>query len=107
LKRSKNGLRCGQFSLTAAMTRVKLAASLEASLIWLSGGLGLVQALFKETLPSWFIAVHWSEQEEGSKGMVAMLGGMHWHFFQYFAGHWLGELTHHRHHQNSVQKVCT
>jgi hypothetical protein len=39
--------------------------------------------------------------------MVAMLGGMHWHFFQYFAVHWLGELTHHRHHQNSVQKVCT
>jgi hypothetical protein len=64
----------------------------------------LVQALFKETLSSWLIAVHWSEQEEGSKGMVAMLGGMHWHFFQYFAVHWLGELTHH---QNSVQKVCT
>ncbi|KAL9363916.1 hypothetical protein Peur_041789 [Populus x canadensis] len=86
LKRSKNGLRCGQFSLTAAMTRVKLAASLGASLIWLSGGLGLVQALFKETLPSWFIAVHRSEQEEGSKGMVAMLGGYALAFFSVHCG---------------------
>ncbi|CAK7332989.1 unnamed protein product [Dovyalis caffra] len=86
LKRSKNGLRCGQFSLTAAMTRVKLAASLGASLIWLSGGLGLVQALFKETLPSWFIAVHRSEQKEGSKGMVAMLGGYALAFFSVLCG---------------------
>ncbi|XP_011010288.1 PREDICTED: mediator of RNA polymerase II transcription subunit 33A [Populus euphratica] len=86
LKRSKNGLRCGQFSLTTAMTRVKLAASLGASLIWLSGGLGLVQALFKETLPSWFIAVHRSEQEEGSKGMVAMLGGYALAFFSVHCG---------------------
>ncbi|KAL9401026.1 hypothetical protein Peur_004875 [Populus x canadensis] len=86
LKRSKNGLRCGQFSLTAAMTRVKLAASLGASLIWLSGGLGLVQALFKETLPSWFIAVHRSDQEEGSKGMVAMLGGYALAFFSVHCG---------------------
>ncbi|KAJ6764152.1 hypothetical protein OIU74_023097 [Salix koriyanagi] len=86
LKRSKNGLRWGQFSLTAAMTRVKLAASLGASLIWLSGGLGLVQALFKETLPSWFIAVHRSEQEEGSRGMVAMLGGYALAFFSVHCG---------------------
>ncbi|KAF9678062.1 hypothetical protein SADUNF_Sadunf08G0172900 [Salix dunnii] len=85
LKRSKNG-QCGQFSLTAAMTRVKLAASLGASLIWLSGGLGLVQALFKETLPSWFIAVHRSEQEEGSRGMVAMLGGYALAFFSLHCG---------------------
>ncbi|KAJ6725392.1 MEDIATOR OF RNA polymerase II TRANSCRIPTION SUBUNIT 33A [Salix purpurea] len=86
LKRSKNGLRWGQFSLTAAMTRVKLAASLGASLIWLSGGLGLVQALFKETLPSWFIAAHRSEQEEGSRGMVAMLGGYALAFFSVHCG---------------------
>ncbi|KAG5236083.1 hypothetical protein OIU76_010903 [Salix suchowensis] len=86
LKISKNGLRCGQFSLTAAMTRVKLAASLGASLIWLSGGLGLVQALFQETLPSWFIAVHMSEQEEGCKGMVATLGGHALAFFSVLCG---------------------
>ncbi|KAJ6771031.1 MEDIATOR OF RNA polymerase II TRANSCRIPTION SUBUNIT 33A [Salix koriyanagi] len=86
LKISKNGLRCGQFSLTAAMTRVKLAASLGASLIWLSGGLGLVHALFQETLPSWFIAVHMSEQEEGCKGMVATLGGHALAFFSVLCG---------------------
>ncbi|KAB5537410.1 hypothetical protein DKX38_014943 [Salix brachista] len=85
LKISKNGLRCGQFSLTAAMTRVKLAASLGASLVWLSGGLGLVQALFQETLPSWFIAVHMS-QEEGCKGMVATLGGHALAFFSVLCG---------------------
>ncbi|KAJ6688861.1 hypothetical protein OIU85_005303 [Salix viminalis] len=52
-----------------------------------SATLGLVQALFKETLPSWFIAVHRSEQEEGSRGMVAMLGGLCPSiFFQYIAG---------------------
>ncbi|KAB5545421.1 hypothetical protein DKX38_013533 [Salix brachista] len=86
LKRSKNGLRWGQFSLTAAMTRVKLAASLGASLIWLSGGLGLVQALFTETLPSWFIAVHRSAQEEGSRGVVTMLGGYALAFFSVHCG---------------------
>ncbi|GLU08810.1 hypothetical protein SLE2022_256980 [Rubroshorea leprosula] len=74
LKTTKNGMRYGQVSLAAAMTHVKLAASLGASLVWLSGGFGLVQSLIKETLPSWFISVHRSELEEGS-GLVAMLGG--------------------------------
>ncbi|OMO55076.1 hypothetical protein CCACVL1_27407 [Corchorus capsularis] len=74
LKTSKNGMRYGQVSLAAAMNRVKLAASLAASLVWLSGGLGLVQSLIKETLPSWFLSVHRSQREEGS-GLVAMLGG--------------------------------
>ncbi|WCJ23664.1 Mediator of RNA polymerase II transcription subunit 33A [Euphorbia peplus] len=85
LKRTKNGLRCGQVSLTAAMTQVKLAASLGASLVWLSGGAGLVQSLFKETLPSWFIAVHRSEQE-GPKGMVAMLQGYAIAYFAVLCG---------------------
>ncbi|EEF45403.1 mediator of RNA polymerase II transcription subunit 33A [Ricinus communis] len=86
LKRSKNGLRCGQVSLTAAMTWVKVAASLGASLVWLSGGVGLVHSLFKETLPSWFIAVHRSEQEEGPKGMVAMLQGYALAYFAVLSG---------------------
>ncbi|GMY27543.1 mediator of RNA polymerase II transcription subunit 33A [Fagus crenata] len=75
LRTSKNELRYRQVSLSAAMTRVKLAAALAASLVWLSGGLSLVQSLIKETLPSWFISVHRCQQEEGSEGMVAMLGG--------------------------------
>ncbi|XP_050216500.1 mediator of RNA polymerase II transcription subunit 33A [Mercurialis annua] len=86
LKRTKNGLRSGQVSLTQAMARVKLAGSLGASLIWLSGGVGLVHSLFKETLPSWFIAVHRSEQEEGPKGMVAMLQGYALAYFVVLCG---------------------
>ena len=36
----------------------------------------LVQSLIKETLPSWFLAVHGLRQGgEESRGMVAMLGG--------------------------------
>ncbi|KDP40093.1 hypothetical protein JCGZ_02091 [Jatropha curcas] len=85
LKRAKNGLRSGQVSLTAAMTRVKLAASLGASLVWLSGGVGLVQSLFKETLPSWFIAVHRSEQQ-GPEGMVPMLQGYALAYFSLLCG---------------------
>lgn len=63
-------------SLAAAMIRVKLAASLGASLIWITGGLSLVQSLLKETLPSWFISAHRSEPNGGfSEGMVARLRG--------------------------------
>ncbi|VYS55888.1 unnamed protein product [Arabidopsis thaliana] len=75
LKKTKDGSRygIGQVSLSLAMRRVKLAASLGASLVWISGGLNLVQALIKETLPSWFISVHGEEDELG--GMVPMLRG--------------------------------
>ncbi|ESQ39456.1 hypothetical protein EUTSA_v10001284mg [Eutrema salsugineum] len=75
LRKTKDGSRygIGQVSLSLAMTRVKLAASLGASLVWISGGLNLVQALIKETLPSWFISVHGEEDELG--GMVPMLRG--------------------------------
>ncbi|XP_038723741.1 mediator of RNA polymerase II transcription subunit 33A isoform X2 [Tripterygium wilfordii] len=86
LKTAKNDMRYGQVSLAAAMNRVKLAASLGASLVWLSGGLGLVMSLFKETLPSWFIAVHGSGQEEGSGEMVAMLGGFALAYFAVLCG---------------------
>ncbi|KAF3457211.1 hypothetical protein FNV43_RR01868 [Rhamnella rubrinervis] len=84
LKTSKNGMRYGHASLAAAMTRVKLAASLGASLIWLTGGLCLVQSLIKETLPSWFISTHRSEQ--GIEGMVAMLGGYALAYFAMLCG---------------------
>lgn len=83
----KNGVRYGQVSLAAAMTRVKLAASLGASLVWLTGRLVLVQSLFKETLPSWFISKHRSEKAEGSsEGMVAMLGGYALAYFAMLCG---------------------
>ncbi|KAF8387992.1 hypothetical protein HHK36_026658 [Tetracentron sinense] len=86
MKKTKYVMRYGQVSLAAAMTRVKLAASLGASLVWFSGGLGLVQSLIKETLPSWFISVHESEQEEVSGGMVAMLGGYALAYFAVLCG---------------------
>ncbi|KAE9455334.1 hypothetical protein C3L33_12769, partial [Rhododendron williamsianum] len=75
LKKAKSGTRYGQISLATAITKVKLAASLGASLVWLSGGSALLQSLIQETLPSWFISVHRCEQEAASGGVVAMLGG--------------------------------
>ncbi|KAK2649222.1 hypothetical protein Ddye_016711 [Dipteronia dyeriana] len=86
LKKTKYGMRYGQVSLAAAMTRVKVAASLGASLVWISGGLNLVQSLMTETLPSWFISVHGSEQDGESGGMVSMLGGYALAYFAVFCG---------------------
>lgn len=75
LKKAKYGMRYSQVSLAAALTRVKLASSLGASLVWISGGLGLVQTLVTETLPSWFISAHGSKKLGESGGMVSMLKG--------------------------------
>ncbi|XVE73184.1 hypothetical protein DITRI_Ditri11bG0097000 [Diplodiscus trichospermus] len=87
LKKTKFGLRYGQAPLGAAMTRVKLAASLGASLVWLSGGLSLVQSLIKETLPSWFISAHTQELDGGEPGGVAaMLGGYALAYFAVLCG---------------------
>ncbi|XP_004486114.1 mediator of RNA polymerase II transcription subunit 33A isoform X2 [Cicer arietinum] len=85
-KATKDSIKYGQVSLAASMTRVKLAAALGASLVWISGGLTLVQLLIKETLPSWFISVHRSDQEEKSNGMVAMLGGYALAYFAVLSG---------------------
>lgn len=86
-KKSKYGMRYGQVSLAAAMTRVKLAASLGASLVWITGGVALVQSLIKETLPSWFISAHGSEPSGGmSGGLVAMLGGYALAYFAVLSG---------------------
>ncbi|KAK8509902.1 hypothetical protein V6N13_093740 [Hibiscus sabdariffa] len=89
LNTTKFGPRYGQVSLGAAMERVKLAASLGASLVWLSGGLSLVQSLIKETLPSWFISAHSPDQdcgEPGAGGVVAMLGGYALAYFVVLCG---------------------
>ncbi|KAG5415645.1 hypothetical protein IGI04_003212 [Brassica rapa subsp. trilocularis] len=82
LKTVKDGSRYGQSSLGTAMTQVKLAASLSASLVWLTGGLGVVHLLIKETIPSWFLSVDKSDQEqEGPLELVAELRG---HALAYF-----------------------
>ncbi|KAK4482257.1 hypothetical protein RD792_009408 [Penstemon davidsonii] len=87
LKKTKYSMKYGQVSLAAAMTQVKIAASLGASLIWIAGGANLVQSLIKETLPSWFISDHGSDaNSEESGGMVAMLGGYALACFSLFCG---------------------
>ncbi|XP_061347875.1 mediator of RNA polymerase II transcription subunit 33A [Gastrolobium bilobum] len=86
LKATKDGIKYGHVSLAASMTRVKLAAALGASLVWISGGLMLVQLLIKETLPSWFISVHRIDQEEKLDGIVAMLGGYALAYFAVLCG---------------------
>ncbi|OVA20077.1 hypothetical protein BVC80_1665g39 [Macleaya cordata] len=86
LKKTKYGMRYGQVSLAEAMKRVKLAASLGASLVWLSGGSALVQCLIQATLPSWFLSVHGPEQEGGCGGMGAMLGGYALAYFAVMCG---------------------
>ncbi|KAL6839030.1 hypothetical protein ACP4OV_031084 [Aristida adscensionis] len=82
LKKTKYGMRHGQVSLAAAMTQVKVAASLGATLVWLSGGTALVQSLIQEMLPSWFLSVQNLDQGGSSGGIVYKLGG---HALAYFA----------------------
>ncbi|EOA32401.1 hypothetical protein CARUB_v10015673mg [Capsella rubella] len=81
LKTVKNGTRYGQSSLATAMTQVKLAASLSASLVWLTGGLGVVHLLIKETIPSWFLSTDKSDRKQGPSDLVAELRG---HALAYF-----------------------
>ncbi|KAE8703729.1 hypothetical protein F3Y22_tig00110465pilonHSYRG00020 [Hibiscus syriacus] len=86
LKTTKFGLLYGQVSLGAAMEHVKLAASLGASLVWLSGGLSLVQSLIKETLPS-FISSHSPDHDRGEpEGIAAMLEGYALAYFVVLCG---------------------
>ncbi|PON52861.1 Mediator of RNA polymerase II transcription subunit [Trema orientale] len=87
LKRTKYGLRYGHVSMATAMARIKLAASLGASLVWLTGRSSLVQCLIKETLPSWFISAHGSEQEGQESGVtVSVLGGYALAYFAVLSG---------------------
>ncbi|KAI3526782.1 hypothetical protein L1887_06045 [Cichorium endivia] len=89
LKNPKNGmiLRYGEASLFETMTRIKLAASLGASLVWITGGLNLIQVLIKETMPSWFISVHRLDQNKGdSGGMLGMLKGYALAYFVILSG---------------------
>ncbi|KAL5995856.1 hypothetical protein ACLOJK_025928 [Asimina triloba] len=87
LKKTKFGAKYCQVSLSSAMTRVKMAASVAASLLWLSGGSGLVQILFQETIPSWFLSMHGPGQEGGGcGGMSASLCGYSLAYFAVLCG---------------------
>ncbi|KAM6558598.1 hypothetical protein CsatA_027837 [Cannabis sativa] len=88
LKKTKNGLRYGQVSLATAMSRIKLAASLGASLVWITGGPSLIQCLIKETLPSWFIAAQGSSEPENQETgcTLSVLGGYALAYFAVLSG---------------------
>ncbi|XP_044965855.1 mediator of RNA polymerase II transcription subunit 33A isoform X2 [Hordeum vulgare subsp. vulgare] len=86
LKRTKYAMGHGQISLATAMTQVKVAASLGATLVWLSGGTTLVQSLFQEILPSWFLSVQDLDRGGDSGGMVYRLGGHALAYFAVYAG---------------------
>ncbi|KAM0950986.1 putative mediator of RNA polymerase II transcription subunit 33A/B [Dioscorea sansibarensis] len=75
LKKAKYGMRYGQVSLAAAITQVRVAAALGATLVWLSGGPGLVQSLIHEILPSWFLSVRELDIDGASASMVHKLAG--------------------------------
>ncbi|KAK4492547.1 hypothetical protein RD792_003359 [Penstemon davidsonii] len=85
LKKAKYSMKNGQVSLADAMTQVKNAASLGASLVWITGGANLVQSLIKETLPSWFLSGHGSGPDsEETGGMASMLCGYALAYFVVF-----------------------
>lgn len=75
LNKAKYGMRYGQVSLAAAITQVRVAAGLGATLVWLSGGPGLVQSLIHEILPSWFLSVRELDIDGASAWMVHKLAG--------------------------------
>ncbi|CAN1132161.1 Mediator of RNA polymerase II transcription subunit 33B [Linum perenne] len=86
LRKTKHRMRYGQLSIANAMRRVKLAASLGASLVWITGGPNLVQSLIKETMPSWFISKHNSDHQQVGSEMVATLGGYGLAYFTLMCG---------------------
>ncbi|XP_024980168.1 mediator of RNA polymerase II transcription subunit 33A isoform X1 [Cynara cardunculus var. scolymus] len=84
--KGKQEIRYGQVSLATALTKVKLAAQLGASILWLSGGQGLVQSMINETLPSWFISAQMTGQGENTGGAVSMLWGYALAYFTVLCG---------------------
>ena len=87
LKKTKDGITHGQVSLARSMARVKHAALLGASLVWIAGGVKLVQSFIKETLPSWFLSANILELDgEESGAVVAMLRGYALAYFVMLSG---------------------
>lgn len=84
-KTAKNVRIQGQFEMASNLTQGKLVASLAASLVWSSGGLGLVQSLFEEFLPSWFVSEH-SSRQEGESTQAAWLKGYAVSYFASLCG---------------------
>ncbi|KAL3647903.1 hypothetical protein CASFOL_008871 [Castilleja foliolosa] len=78
-------VKSSQVSLVTTVNQVRIAASLGASLVWLTGGLISVQSLYKEILPSWFICRHGSDPINGQE-LGSMLRGYALAYFIHFSG---------------------
>ncbi|MED6198421.1 hypothetical protein PIB30_066132, partial [Stylosanthes scabra] len=86
-KKVKYGTTHGLVSLARSRERVKHAALLAASLVWISGGTKLVKYFIKETMPNWFFSVSMLELDgEESSTMVAMLRGYALAYFVLLSG---------------------
>lgn len=85
LKKAKYRMQYGQPSLVSTMTQIKVAASLGATFAWLSGGSGVVQSLFHEMLPSWFLSVREADRG-GEGGTAAMFEGYALAYFAVLCG---------------------
>ncbi|MED6181148.1 hypothetical protein PIB30_016904 [Stylosanthes scabra] len=86
-KKVKYGTTHGLVSLARSRERVKHAALLAASLVWISGGTKLVKYFIKETMPNWFFSASMLELDgEESSTMVAMLGGYALAYFVMLSG---------------------
>lgn len=86
LRKSKFGMRYKQASLASSMTRIKLAASVGASFVWISGGPNLLPTLLKETLPSWFISNQSSDLAGEPGDVVTILSGYALAYFAILCG---------------------
>lgn len=89
LRKTKHWARYGQVSYASAMSRIKLAASLGASLVWITGGPSAIQSMIKETLPSWFISASSSSSAGSDRepfGTVSVLGGYALAYLAVFSG---------------------
>lgn len=94
LIKTKYYMRYGQVSAASGMNQVKHAATLGATLVWVTGEESLVQSLIKETLPCLFVSDRGFNTEE-TGGMVAMLGGYALSYFTVICGlfAWGGDST--------------
>jgi hypothetical protein len=68
--KSAHRLKSCQLSLATAMAKAKQASTLGASLLCVTGGSGLVQMLYQETLPTWFLSGNGTKPKSGTSFSV-------------------------------------
>ncbi|KAH7427460.1 hypothetical protein KP509_10G044900 [Ceratopteris richardii] len=81
-------LRCLQSSLAETVSRVAQASILSASLLFVSGGSILVELLYTEVLPDWFLSGYREEERVGcsKSGNTALLEGYALAYFSVLSG---------------------